>query len=74
MTDENMLARGVLQDVDHPELGHVNLPHTPLNIKGVPRLPIQPSLPLGAGNAEIYGQWLGLSEDDLERLKKDGVI
>jgi len=74
MNDKNMLARGALQDVEHPELGHVNLPHTPLNLKGLPRIPIQPSLPLGASNAEIYGEWLGRSEEDLERMKKNGVI
>lgn len=74
MNDRNMLARGALQSVDHPTLGQVNLPHTPLNMKGVPRIPIEPSQPLGAGNAEVYGEWLGLSEDEMERLKADGVI
>ena len=74
MTDRNMLARGALQSVDHPTLGQVNLPHTPLNMKGIPRIPIEPSQPLGAGNAEVYGEWLGLSEDEMERLKADGVI
>ncbi len=74
MNDKNMLARGALQGVGHPTLGQVNLPHTPLNMRGVPRIPIEPSLPLGAGNAEVYGQWLGLSEDSLKTLQKDGVI
>lgn len=74
MNDENMLARGSLQQIDHPELGHVNLPHTPLNIKGVPRIPIVPSKPLGAGNDEIFGQWLGHSADELARLRNEGVI
>ncbi|VVN70478.1 Acetyl-CoA:oxalate CoA-transferase [Pseudomonas fluorescens] len=74
MNDRNMLARGSLQDIDHPELGHVNLPHTPLNIKGVPRIPIQPSLPLGASNHEVFGEWLGLSDAELVHLKNEGVI
>ncbi|MBE2276407.1 MAG: CoA transferase [Rhodobacteraceae bacterium] len=74
MEDRNMLARGALQPVDHPELGLVNLPHTPLNVRGVPRLPLVPSLPLGASNDEVYGKWLGHSTADLARLKRDGII
>jgi CoA:oxalate CoA-transferase len=74
MNDENMLARGSLQWVDHPELGHVALPHTPLVVQGVPRRPIEPSRPLGASNAEVLGQWLGRSADELQRLKSRGVI
>jgi CoA:oxalate CoA-transferase len=74
MNDRNMLVRGALQEIDHPEFGPVNLPHTPLNMKGVPRIPIQPSQPLGAANREIFGEWLGYSPDDLLRLEGDGVI
>lgn len=74
MNDPNMLARGSLQKIDHPELGQVNLPHTPLNIKGVPRIPIRPSLPLGAGNDEIFGHWLGHSPEEVQKLRDDGVI
>ena len=34
MHDENMHARGSLQWIDHPELGRVVLPHTPLIFEG----------------------------------------
>ncbi len=74
MNDRNMLARESLQTIDHPELGRINVPHTPLNLGGVPRRPIEPSLPLGARNDEIYGAWLGRSKDEIERLKAQGVI
>ena len=29
---------------------------------------------LGADNAQVYGDWLGLLTSDLEALKKDGVV
>ncbi|MFC7706321.1 CaiB/BaiF CoA transferase family protein [Plastorhodobacter daqingensis] len=74
MNDRNMLARGALQAIDHPDLGHVNLPHTPLNIRGVPRIPIEPSRPLGDANEEVFVKWLGHSREDLERLEGEGVI
>lgn len=74
MNDRNMLARGSLQSIDHPELGRVNLPHTPLTIEGVPRRRYEPSLPLGACNDEVLGRWLGHSKDELEELKAQGAI
>ena len=74
MTDRNMLERGALQWVDHPQLGRVVLPHTPLNIDDVPRRPLEPSLPLGACNADVLGTWLGHSEAELAQWKADGVI
>lgn len=74
MNDPNMLARGSLQTIDHPELGRVNLPHSALTFPGLPRRPIEPSLPLGSRNAAVYGDWLGRSAEDLAALKADGVI
>ena len=74
LNDRNMLERGSLQPMDHPTLGRVNMPSTPLNLVGLPRLPLEPNLPLGAMNAAIYGDWLGHSAEDIEQWKKDGVI
>jgi len=74
MRDENMHARGALQWIDHPELGRVALPHSPLIFEGVERRPIEPSLPLGAANDAVFGKWLGHSEQELATLKAEGVI
>jgi CoA:oxalate CoA-transferase len=74
MVDENMHARGSLQWIDHPELGRVVLPHSPLVFEGTPRRAIEPSLPLGASNEEVYGGWLGHSKEELAAMKAAGVI
>jgi CoA:oxalate CoA-transferase len=74
MHDENMHARGALQWIDHPQLGRVPLPHSPLVFEGTERRPLEPSRPLGAANEEIFGRWLGRSEDELKALKAEGVI
>ncbi|NDA46516.1 MAG: CoA transferase [Alphaproteobacteria bacterium] len=74
LNDPNMLARGSLQPMDHPTLGRVNMPSTPLCFVGLPRVPLQPHQPLGARNEEIYQHLLGLSAEEVERLKKDDVI
>ena len=74
MLDDNMHARGSLQWIDHPELGRVVLPHSPLVFEGTQRRPIEPSLPLGASNDQVFGQWLGHSEDELAGYRSEGVI
>ncbi|WP_028600894.1 CaiB/BaiF CoA transferase family protein [Ottowia thiooxydans] len=74
MNDENMHARGSLQWIDHPDIGRVALPHSPLVFEDTPRLPIEPSLPLGAKNDEIFGNWLGHSPEELQAFRSSGVI
>ena len=74
MHDENMHARGSLQWVNHPELGRVVLPHSPLVFSGAARRPIEPSRPLGSGNEEIFGAWLGHTPEEVEALRAGGVI
>lgn len=74
MVDENMHARGSLQWIDHPDLGRVVLPHSPLVFEGAERLPIQPSQHLGASNNAVFGEWLGHSKEEIEAFKAAGVI
>jgi formyl-CoA transferase len=72
--DRNMHARGSLQWVDHPDLGRVVLPHTPLMFQDLARVPIRPSARLGADNAAVYGDWLGHPPDELRALTSEGII
>jgi formyl-CoA transferase len=74
MRDENMHARGSLQWIDHPDLGSVVLPHSPLVFEGTPRREIEPSLPLGASNRAVFGLWLGHSQEELAAYEEAGVI
>jgi CoA:oxalate CoA-transferase len=74
MHDENMHARGSLQWIDHPQLGRVVLPHSPIVFEGTPRRPLEPSRALGDANDEVFGQWLGCSVDELDALRAEGVI
>ncbi|MBB3014062.1 formyl-CoA transferase [Cupriavidus alkaliphilus] len=74
MHDRNMHARGSLQWVDHPELGRVVLPHSPLVFEGTQRRALEPSLPLGACNHAVFGDWLGHSDEELAAFAEAGVI
>src|SRR5438067_271809 len=72
--DPHIAAREDLVAVDDPVIGPVRMQgvyprfsRTPGAIRGgAPRL--------GAHNAEVYGELLGLSVDDLRALERDGVI
>lgn len=74
MVDENMHARGSLQWVDHPDLGRVVLPHSPLVFEGAERRKISPSVTLGASNADIFGTWLGHTPEELAAYRANDVI
>ena len=74
MHDPHMHERGMLEEIEHPELGRITVPTTPLRLHGIPKRPTEPSPTPGQHNAEIYGDWLGLSTAELEALKVDGVI
>jgi formyl-CoA transferase len=74
VVDRNMHARGSLQWVDHPELGRVVLPHSPMEFEGTARIPLVPSAKLGQDNTAIFGEWLGHSDEELAILAQEGVI
>jgi CoA:oxalate CoA-transferase len=74
MHDPHMHERGMLERVDHPELGEIIVPTSPLRLHGLPPAPTRPSPKVGQHNAEIYGGWLGLSAAEIAALKEEGVI
>jgi CoA:oxalate CoA-transferase len=74
MNDPHMHARGMLAHIDHPELGEIVVPNTPLRLHGTDKVAAGPSPAIGQHNTEIYGGWLGLSAGEIAELKEHGVI
>jgi len=74
MRDPHMHERGMLEEIDHPELGPITVPNSPLRLHGLGKAPAAPSPTVGQHNAEIYGGWLGLSVEEIADLKAEGVI
>jgi crotonobetainyl-CoA:carnitine CoA-transferase CaiB-like acyl-CoA transferase len=74
MHDPHMHERGMLETIEHPDLGTVVLPTTPLRLHGAGVAPAEPSPRLGQHNDEIYGDWLGLSKAEIVALRQQGVI
>ena len=51
LANEHMRGRGMLEDVDHPSLGRITVPGSPLRFHGTPQTPAQLSPSLGADTA-----------------------
>ena len=74
MNDPHMHQRGMLEHIDHPELGDIVVPTSPLRFHGADKVATTPSPKVGQHNREVYGGWLGLSETEIDGLVRDGVI
>ena len=74
MHDPGMHERGFLAEIEHDEIGRVTVPTSPLRFHGADNVPLMPSPKLGQHNAEIYGDWLGLSPAEIAELADSGVI
>ena len=74
VNDPHMHQRGMLEWIDHPRLGRVVMPNSPIRIHGADKVPFVPVAELGTHNDEVYGDWLGVSRDELAAYRRDGVI
>ena len=74
MNDPHMHARGMLQRIEHPELGEIVVPTTPLRLHGTDKVAAVPSPTIGQHNTEIYGGWLGLTDTEIAQLQETGAI
>ncbi len=74
MNDPHMHQRGMLETIDHPELGSIVVPTSPLRYHGADKVKTTPSPSVGQDNDAVYGGWLGLSAVEIADLKQSGVI
>ncbi|WP_010138900.1 CaiB/BaiF CoA transferase family protein [Oceanicola sp. S124] len=73
VADPHIAAREMIVDVPVDEQ-MVRMFGNPVKLSGQPGAPMRGAPDTGADNAGIYGDLLGLSPDDLARLKAAGVL
>jgi len=66
-------ARGMIVEIDHPQRGKYRMAGCPIRLSQND-YEYRPAPLLGQHNAEVYGEWLGISGDELERLKAEKII
>jgi CoA:oxalate CoA-transferase len=74
MHDPHMHERGMLEWIEHDEIGRIVVPKSPLRFHGADAVATTPSPKLGQHNADIYGGWLGHSSDEIANLTRSGII
>ncbi len=67
MVDENMLARGSLIKVDHPQYGRITVQQTPFRLGGAPLRDPEPSEMLGQSTEDILSELTGLDATQIAR-------
>ena len=73
LEDKDLLDRGIMNKIDHPVRGEITVPGTPI-IMSATKVPVQPSPLHGANNEEIYGDWLGLSSEEVKKMRSENII
>jgi benzylsuccinate CoA-transferase BbsF subunit len=73
-THPHFQARGAVRSVVHPELGGFALYASPIRLRATPGAIDRPAPRLGEHNDRVFRVLLGLSEEEIVRLERDGVI
>jgi len=75
MHDPQVLARNMIVEVEDAVAGKVKIAGNPIKMTSLPEEKQRAKVPeVGEHNQEIYMNYLGLTEQELDRLKQDGVI
>lgn len=69
-----LLARHSILEHQHPVAGRVRSVASPVRLDGEPPLPVSPPPLLGEHTQEVLRQYLGLSDEHLESLRKSNVV
>ena len=73
LADKHLRQRGFITELEHPRRGRYPMPSNPVRLSDSPTELTRAPL-LGEHNVVVYGKALGLSKEDLEGLRRDGVI
>lgn len=73
LSHEHVLARGMVQTVDHPACGEIKLVGSPVKYSETTPGIRMPPPTLGQHTVEVL-EGLGLDEREIETLKKEGVV
>ena len=73
LSNEHLITRGMVVEVEHPTRGRFPMPANPVRLSASPtdvsRAPL-----LSEHSAEVYGELLGLSAEQVAALRSEGVV
>jgi crotonobetainyl-CoA:carnitine CoA-transferase CaiB-like acyl-CoA transferase len=71
---QHVASRGLLAEVDHPTAGRIPVLMGPVHFSATPPRVSRAAPLLGEHSASVLRELAGISEDEIERLRQDGVI
>ena len=74
LSDEHLLVRGMIVELEHPAAGLVRGLGNPIHLSQTPPTYRRPAPLLGEHNAEVWGSMLGCSDETLARLREAAVL
>ncbi|KAF2019599.1 caib/baif family protein-like protein [Aaosphaeria arxii CBS 175.79] len=74
LSNEHVLARGMVQEVDHPACGPIKLLNTPVKYSDSKPGIRTPPPTLGQHTDEILQETLRMDKEEIDRLRSDGVV
>lgn len=74
VADPHLHARGMLQEIEHPEMGAITAFSSPLRFDDDPPPKVSPSPRRGEHNRAVLCDWLGMSDERFEELRAAGVL
>jgi len=72
--EPQVIARGMRIDVPHPTAGTVPMVASPMRFSATPITYEVPPPTLGQHTAEVLAKRLSMSAEEIERLKRDGIV
>ena len=72
--DEHMHERGMLNNINHPTMGDVILPKSPIRFHKTPESELNIEPTIGQHTREVLVEWLKISGEKVDTLIRTGVI
>ena len=72
--DEHMHERGMLNNINHPTMGDVILPKSPIRFHKTPESELNIEPTIGQHTREVLVEWLQISGEKVDTLIRAGVI
>jgi CoA:oxalate CoA-transferase len=72
--DEHMHERGMLNNINHPTMGDVILPKSPIRFHKTPESELNIEPTIGQHTREVLVEWLHISGEKIDTLIRAGVI
>ncbi len=72
--DPQLKARDMLADAPHPKWEQLALPGFPVRFGGEEKRKIEAGPEMGEHTDEVLNEWLGLRDDEIQALRKKGVV